>query len=75
MHTDSKWEMGHLYVKLLLCLKTMVWRHVDGVDVNLCTFLARAFYGGLSYCVPGNVIIPNWIGIWMAAESVWTEWR
>lgn len=27
MHAASKWEIVHLYVKLFLCLNTMVWRH------------------------------------------------
>jgi hypothetical protein len=68
MHTDSKWEVGSLYVKLLLCISTMLWRHLDGVDVNLCTFLATEFHAGqlsalhFSNSVAGNVIISHWLG-------------
>lgn len=81
MHTDSKWDIGSLYVKLLLCLSTVLWRHLGGVAVNLCTFLATAFHVGqlsathFSYSVPGNVNMSHyWLGSWMAAELFWTEW-
>jgi hypothetical protein len=29
MHTDSKWESDSLYLTLLLCLSTMLWKHLD----------------------------------------------
>jgi hypothetical protein len=67
MHTGSKWDIGSLYAKLLLCLNTMLWRHLRGVDVNLCTFLATAFHVGqfsaalFSYSVPGNVNMSHWL--------------
>lgn len=72
--------LDFLYIKLLMCQNTRLWRHLDGVDVNLCTFLATAFHVGqlssahFSYSVPGNVNMSHWLGSWMAAELFWTEW-